>query len=313
VGQVVAQEPPAGGELQRNGLVTLYVAAPGAAAADQPAATVEPTAIEPEAPAPQMPVRRKRKRAHASSTARAVPAAPSADPVAERPRRASAVDEIPDELDVAGGLVAPEVGEVDAEPEAGEGRDGESDEQFVIHADDVFAGRAEPAWRRVYPRQRGRWPSVDRLRSGFGERSPLVKAAAALVVVWIVVALAVASVGAPADRHRASVASAAAGRGGGGQRSSERAPVPRRPSASRAPARAVRHVGAHRPRAPKASRRPVVVSSAARPERPSAKPRGAAQAAPPTAPSAQRPASAQAPPPPSAPAQQQTPGGLFSP
>jgi len=298
VGQVVAQEPPAGGELQRNGLVTLYVAAPGAAAADQPAATVEPTAIEPEAPAAQIPVRRKRKRAHASSTARAVPAAPSADPVAERPRRASAVDEIPDELDVAGGLVAPEVSEVEAEPEAAEGRAGGSDEQFVIHADDVFAGRAEPAWRRVYPRQRGRWPSVDRLRSRFGERSPLVKAAAALVVVWIVVALAVASFGAPVGRHRASVASTAAGRGGG-QGSSERAPVPRRPTASRAPARAVRHASAHRPRAPKASRRPVVVSSTARPERTSAKPRGAAQAAPPTAPSA--------------PAQQQTPGGLFSP
>jgi len=55
IGLVVAQEPAAGSDLARNGMVTLYVAAPGAGPMDEePAATeAAPAAEEPKASEPK--------------------------------------------------------------------------------------------------------------------------------------------------------------------------------------------------------------------------------------------------------------------
>ena len=220
------------------------------------------------------------------------------------------------ELGAPADLAAADAGEVDAEPEEGVGYGGLSDEHFVIHADDVFAGRAEPAWRRVYPHRDGTWRRVDGLRSQFADRPPLVKAAVVLVIAWIVVALAVALAGAPAGRHDASVVSAPARHGvGRGQPAPRRAPVLRSPRPDRARARARLDVGARRHPTPGAHPHPIVVSrGAATPERVSVPIAVPAQSAPPEA-SGQSPAEAQAPAPASAPPApvQQTGGGLFSP
>jgi len=86
VGQVVAQEPPAGGELPRNGLVTLFVAAPGAGPQEtvEPAANVTPRPSEDE-PSPR--ARRRRKRGLAGGAPRIAPSPPPAPVLsAQRPQ-----------------------------------------------------------------------------------------------------------------------------------------------------------------------------------------------------------------------------------
>jgi hypothetical protein len=311
VGRVVSQEPPAGGELPRNGLVTLYVAAPGAAPEDEPPASpasLAPTALENDAPPaqPRAPRRRKRGLANSAPRAFAAPAPPPA-PTLE-PRRADRIDTpadaITDELGLPGDLAYAEGSEPSAELEADADYGALDGEQFVIHADDVFAGRAEPAWRRVYPRRRETRPSVDRLRSRFADRSPLVKGAAVLVAVWIVVALA----GSSAPRQPARpVAALAQHRIAGEQPAPRRARALPSPRPERAPAPTVRHV--RRLAAPRQPARPILPSTrAATPARVSAP----AAAPVPVAPAPTRPVATQ-PPPTSAPAEQQTPGGLFSP
>ncbi len=220
-------------------------------------------------------------------------------------------DAITDELGLPGDLAYADGGEPSAEIETDADYGALDGEQFVIHADDVFAGRAEPAWRRVYPRRRETRPSVDRLRSRFADRSPLVKGAAVLVAVWIVVALAVALVGSSASRQPASsVAALAQHRIAGKQLAPRRARAlpSRRPE--REPAPTERHV--HRLTAPRQRARPIVPSTrAATPAQVSSQPAAPA----PVAPAATRPVPTQPPPAsaPAAPAQQQIPGGLFSP
>jgi PASTA domain len=313
-GRVVSQEPPAGDELPRNGLVTLYVAAPGAAPNDEPAApaaSLAPTAVENIAAQPR--AHRGRKRGLARSAPRAVPPPPSAPPPESHrvERTDTPADAITDELGLHGDLADADVGEPATELEEAADYGALDGEQFVIHAEDVFAGRAEPAWRRVYPRRGETRPSVDRLRSRFADCSPLVKAAAMLAAVWIVVALAVAFAGSSTHRHPASSVAALAQRRSAGE---QPAPLRARALPSRPPdhmpsptERQVRHLSAPRRRA-----RPIVPSTiAATAARVSAQP---AVPAPP-APATTRPIPTQPPPAsaPAAPAQPQTPGGLFSP
>lgn len=318
VGRVVSQEPPAGGELPRNGLVTLYVAAPGAAPEDEPAtpaASLAPMVLENDAPPAQPRAHRRRKRglAHSAPRALATPPPPPAPPL--EPHRADRIDTsadtITDELGLPGDLADADGNEPSAELEADADYGALDGEQFVIHADDVFAGRAEPAWRRVYPRRRETRQSVDRLRSRFADRSPLVKGAAMLVAVSIVVALAVALAGSSARRQPARpVAAVAQHRIAGEQPAPRRAGALPSPRPEHAPAPTERHV--RRLAAPRQRARPIVPSTrAATPARVSAPPAAPA----PVAPAPTRPAPTQPPPAsaPAAPAQQQTPGGLFSP
>jgi hypothetical protein len=183
-GQIVAQEPQGGSELARNGLVALYVAAPGSAppgghAGAEPAgrehsdvevsarrlAHAEPASGRPDA----APRRRKSRRAPESG-------GPAFD--APSPPCLPTVEETAEALSL----------------------------EHVIEADELFAGRASAvAWRRLYPhRRRG-------VRPRLGGRPRLVLAALALLTVWLVVAVAAALIG-----HRATPPGPNAGQGHAG-------------------------------------------------------------------------------------------------
>jgi len=280
IGLVVAQEPAAGSDLARNGMVTLYVAAPGAGPMDEEPAATE--AVD-EAPAP--------------ATVTAVLA--ESEPLEGEP-----AEEVP---------LAPEWGSADGE-ELDEGRleeqsDAElSQDDFVVHLDDVLGGRTDrtPAWRRVYPRRRtfAALTRVGGIRVWLGEHSLLAKAVGAALAVWILVGLASALDSQHAGTPTASLASPSH-RPARTRTTQERPPVSAPSAASARPTarspqvrRAVRHSAAphlDRGRAP-------VIEAAAHPEGMAVQ----APAAPPAAPPA--PASA-----PAAPPAQQTQGGLFSP
>jgi hypothetical protein len=177
VGEVVEQSPPAGSELARNGLVTLYVAAPGTQApADatlregegQPS-SVE-TLEEPPIDANQPPevtdqqVRRRRKPGRATGRANGF-----ADDLAPAPRLGRAE---------SGDLEAERVGEVSPETEVELGaRQEEGD--FVVLAEEMFGRDAG----RVRDRVRRRGVGVFA-----GEHRWLVRGVAAVLVLWLLVA-----------------------------------------------------------------------------------------------------------------------------
>jgi len=169
VGQVVAQEPLAGSELDRNAMVTLYVAAPGPAPDDEsshpqpipdPGDSL-PTAAQSSAPDGGMQVRQRRRRKPG---------------LAERPPRVFDTPPAPARLEAYLGPVAT-TGPTDAEPteewvsheevpsstppdddhqrdEVDEPPQDVPYEDSVMHADNVFAGRAGSPRRRVYPARR---------------------------------------------------------------------------------------------------------------------------------------------------------------
>ena len=186
-GQIVAQEPEVGSELARNGLVTLYVAAPGSAppgeqavagpaASEHPDGEVSARGLAHAEPASDRagaaPRRRKSRRAPgAGGPAFDAPPPPSL-PTVEEAAAALSLD-------------AADHGEVEGD---------RATEEHVIDADELFADRASAvAWRRVYPRRhRG-------FRPRLGGRPRLVLAALALLAVWLVVAVAAALIG-----HRAN-------------------------------------------------------------------------------------------------------------
>ena len=165
IGLVVAQEPTAGSSMARNGMVTLYVAAPGSEPIDEgtDAAQVESGGPEPaavasveegQAGAASAPARvRRRKRGRARRAAPVVDAPPAPAPA----DRASAA-ELPTVV-LAQPAVGPASGwqpvpgEPDSEPLDDEvpedaREDALSDEEFVVHVEDVLAGRSGPVrWR----------------------------------------------------------------------------------------------------------------------------------------------------------------------
>ena len=313
IGLVVAQEPAAGSDLARNGMVTLYVAAPGAGPMDEEPAVTEAvdeapepatvTAVLAESEPPDAADRprrtRRRKPGLARQARRVVDPPPAPIPLEGEP-----AEEVP---------LAPEPGSADGE-ELDEGRleeqsDAElSHDDFVVHLDDVLGGRTDrtPAWRRVYPRRRtfAALTSVGGIRVWLGEHSLLAKAVGAALAVWILVGLASALDSQHAGTPTASLASPSH-RPTRTRTTQARPPVSAPSAASARPTarptqlrRAARHSEAphlDRQRAP-------VIEAAAHPERMAVQAPAAAPPAPPA------PASA-----PAAPPAQQTQGGLFSP
>ncbi|MGO9961307.1 MAG: PASTA domain-containing protein, partial [Solirubrobacteraceae bacterium] len=159
IGLVVAQEPTAGSSLARNGMVTLYVAAPGSEPVDdetdaargesgglEPAAGASVEAGQAEAASARARVRR-RKRGRGRRAARVV----DAPPAPALPDRASA-SELPTVVLAQPAVEPPsewqpEPGGPDGEPlkdEAPEapGEEALSDDEFVVHVEDVLAGRS---------------------------------------------------------------------------------------------------------------------------------------------------------------------------
>jgi hypothetical protein len=210
IGLVVAQEPTAGSSLARNGMVTLYVAAPGSEPIDEgtDAAQVESGGPEPvagafveaeQAETASAPARvRRRKRGRARRAAPVVDAPPAPAPA----DRASASE--PPTVVLAQPAVGvpsgwqPEPGGLDGEPLDDEapgelGEEAAADEEFVVHVEDVLAGRSGPVrWRGVYPR-RG---ALRELGAGRGVRAWLREhrlagsAVGAAVLLWAIVGFA---------------------------------------------------------------------------------------------------------------------------
>lgn len=312
-GQVVAQEPPVGGELARNGLVTLYVAAPGASqagedAAAQPAASVGPTEdpsrlarelAEPASPRATGPrLRRKTRRARRPAPLFDVAPAATPRPEDERGEPRPPVEQEAQELERPAEPVSsqPLMPERPEEPSTEE----LAAEEFVVHADDLFAGRtggAPPAWRRVYPRR-----SSGGRRSRLAEHPWLVRTALALLALWLIVGVASALTahgasddGASPARQRAEPSRSSAGAVSGASVPGPRVsgPAHRRATRAKAP---IRHGGTtqrHR------ARTVAVAATAVRPARVS----GAAPARAAPASVSTEPARAQEP----------SEGGLFSP
>ena len=224
IGLVVAQEPTAGSSLARNGMVTLYVAAPGSEPIDErtDAAQVESGGREPaavasveveQADSASAPARvRRRKRGSARRAAPVIGAPPAPAP----PDRASPSK--PPTVVVAQPAVEPpsewqpEPGGPDGEPlddEAPEelGEEAAADEEFVVHAEDVLAGRSGPVrWRGVYPRPR----ALRELGAGRGVRGWLREhrlagaAVGAAILLWAIVGFASALDGQNAHTPAAS-------------------------------------------------------------------------------------------------------------
>jgi hypothetical protein len=172
IGRVVSQEPLAGSELARNAMVTLYVAAPGPAAADEraaehPARLFEPAVLtvgaepafsaEDSARQAEPTPRRRRKRRPADRPSRGFDTPPAAVRVETAP--APIVSRVRTDIDPAeespsdelAATEAPDGSEPPHEATDHDGYDDPSHEEFVAHADDLFAGRTTASWRRVYP------------------------------------------------------------------------------------------------------------------------------------------------------------------
>lgn len=329
-GLVVAQEPTAGSDLARNGMVTLYVAAPGnePVEGDTDAAGLDSDGPPPAPPAPAQvevatsegssaPARaRRRKPGHARRAAPAfdpppAPVHPDPDLEAQPPTVPLAQPAVEQSWDWS-----PETFEQDGEQLA----DDTSDEpefthdEFVVHldeVDDVLAGRAGPAlWRRVYPRRRtiGRRSAGHGARAWLGQHRLAAGAVGAALAAWAVV-----GVGSALDGHHTHTPTASASvvskRPTGTHRAAAAKPAPALSSNAlhEAPRSSPAQTTQARPRhsAPRRRRQaPALVREAvAAPVLP------AREAAVPAA-SSTPAAHVSAPP---APSQEQTQGGLFSP
>ncbi len=190
-GQIVAQEPEVGGELARNGLVTLYVAA-----GEQDAAVSRAG----EQPDGETSVRRLARAEPASDRAGA--ATPRRKPCRSPGTRGPAFDTLssrpPAGDQATESLTAPESDDdcawsvTDRAPldaYHGEAERDLASEEYVVHADELFAGRASanaPAWRQVYLRRR------RGVRARLAEHRRPAVAALVLLGVWLVVAGATA-------------------------------------------------------------------------------------------------------------------------
>lgn len=174
IGEVVAQEPPAGSELARNAIVTLYVAAPSQTPAEgdaiePPVPPAEATVPHPHAEQsvvaktsqpPAEPSRpRRRKPRPTRRTRQTLDALPPTVPLQTQPAPSTALTE-PDPFERVA-LEDPSWPEApgedqlsddgdDAEPQL----DGVLDDELLARVNDLFAGRVGVSWRRAYPHRR---------------------------------------------------------------------------------------------------------------------------------------------------------------
>jgi len=328
LGLVVSQEPAAGSALARNGMVTLHVAAPGtgSAAADTTPAPepARPPAREPRRESEPAPARldvgggdrelreatgtaRRRRKRGLSGRAPEVFDVPPA-PIPPAAREPQAADDGEQDW---GELVEPEPRyEVDGAEFSEEtiseedGFDGLTADEFVVHVDDVFAGRTG-RWRPVR-RAPHAWGAGRDLREWLRAHPWLAGSAAFAVGVWLLLG----TLGALGGQHSAAPARTAPGRLSA-RDSIARADRAPRAAVVRAPLRrrAEHRVSTRRRAQPTRRARPIArPARAVRPRvpAPALTPAGGQPAA--AAPSVPVRVSEPAPPP-----AEQTPGGLFSP
>lgn len=198
-GLVVAQDPAAGSDLARNGMVTLYVAAPASDPAEENTAATDHTGQQAntdpvpalaerpvgEVPAARRPRRRKQGLASRAGVSdqlqmvpapvRAVPDSEAGDPIAVR----------------APGLPTDTARDFDGEPAV---REGLADEELVVRAEDILAGRSgRLRWRGGYrrPGGPGQAPaSGGRVRGWLSEHRLLAGLVTVAVVLWMVLGIA---------------------------------------------------------------------------------------------------------------------------
>lgn len=199
-GTVVAQDPPAGSDLARNAMVTLYVAAPGPTPAQETAESdiqsddqsVAPLgaadAVPPKDVAPQAHsgTRRPRKPRLAAATTRTLD--PPPEPITT-PHQ------------ILDGPIAPGWGlragdEELSSPALEEAAFDDTHpkrphDELAVHPEEIFAARTGeiPPWRRVYPRR----PIATVLRRPLAwvmSHPVLATTAGAMLAVWIAVAVA---------------------------------------------------------------------------------------------------------------------------
>jgi hypothetical protein len=315
VGQVVAQEPPGGSDLARNALVTLYVAAPGVAQAIRERAEQHRQSAEPASPpakehkgspAVARPGGRRRRKATRAAPKPQVFAAPapvapgeggSSDAQDTKPCRTAEHDST---------SCAPAwSGAEEQREEVVDGQVGDelAHEEFVVHVDDLFAGRvggAMPAWRGVYPRRAGQG-----LRGRLREHPWLVRIAVAMLAVWVTVGVASVLIGHTSPHTGARTKAPGARTVVATGRSSTRHAAAR-PARKLARARASRH----RADAPRRLKRPVAVRSGSVASTYAGRPAAGPSPRPAVVASESALAAANTQP---APAPEQRDGGLFSP
>jgi PASTA domain-containing protein len=210
IGLVVAQDPAAGSDLARNGMVTLYVAAPGgepqsgnvepAASGefDETPAATEPIEKEPSPPRP-VPARRRRKPDHARRlpVPADAPLEPSPPPAVEEKRVIDSPALTGTEPPSAGRLTESDLPDGALEDELADDEFGGRQfphEDFVVHVEDVLAGRSgPPGWRRAYPRRQGvlhGLGNAGHVRTWVREHRMLAGFVGLALVLWMVIGLA---------------------------------------------------------------------------------------------------------------------------
>ena len=318
VGLVVAQDPAAGSDLARNGMVTLFVAAPGGDPADEDTAVavdaeLVQTADEPGSEAPRV-ARRPRRRKQGLASHTAGPPEPVVVPAAARVASAS------------GELVQPTVQPTAAWPVAARTTDGvlendldgelpggecpDEDDELVVQVEDVLAGRSGPrGWRGAYPRRRGALHECTtgrRVRGWLAEHRLVAGVVAVSVVLWIVVGVA-STLESGHARNPVSAVVAKPTQHVRDRRSVLGLPAARKSIARGAPARPTRTLSrrAASPAAPRSTLAPALVVHVVR----EADARGAAERQEVPAPQTSGPPVSTT----SAPAAEQSGGGLFSP
>jgi hypothetical protein len=212
-GQIVAQVPAAGGELARNGLVTLYVAAPGSGQSGEQDAAVSRAGEQPEGEAS---VGRRARAEPASDGAGAAPRRrkPGRSPGARGPAFDALSPRRPAGAQATKSIAGPESDDERAwsatdraplDAQHGETERDLASEEYVVNADELFVGRASanaPAWRQAYLRRR------RGVRARLAEHRRLSVAALVLLLsVWLVVAGATALNGRRASPPRPITAS----------------------------------------------------------------------------------------------------------
>jgi PASTA domain len=187
-GHIVDQEPEPGSTLARNGLVTLFVAAPG------PVPNFDDDSVRKSVAQPTRSV------PSGSRPRRATGRASVGSPAAGDASSAESEPPFTNNADLREG------GEWDASGEAVTER---LDDGLVARANDLFAARAAAGGRARWPdRARAR---VLGMRAHIRGRSLLLRAATAALAIWFVVGIAAALSG-----HRAATHPAAPEQSGGG-------------------------------------------------------------------------------------------------
>jgi hypothetical protein len=212
IGTIVAQDPPAGSEIARNAMVTLYVAAPGPAIeqetadsggrSDDQSATHDARTERAETDAqPRYPgARRPRKPGGAAGASPQIFDSPLEPAMPSQPNANHVRAPAPEPIDAT---PPHEVSQHSTGQVASHIRREYPLEDTAVHLENMFAssGRQLPPWRRTYPRT----PiaaTFRRLLASAASHRVLATATGALFALWIALVFTGAVASHPSGTHR---------------------------------------------------------------------------------------------------------------